>query len=190
VQFIFFLHLFLVLRVPSCTPRSRFVIALFSTVLMLYPLFLFMVPPTFNTMNMDRDLLFSGGFDRYWAQVRPLLQPGDRIAVLIPGKIYADDRFQEPYSLLSTCNYSGMTRIINIRGYSPTAPSDQVYTRTVSYYPFGAYLPGQKAALLAERPDIKFITLESLKPLKISLSSRLGPTIDLTPYIPDQLKSP
>ena len=37
---------------------------------------------------------------------------------------------------------------------------------------------------MAERPDLKFITLESLHPLKITLSSRDGPTIDLTPFVP------
>jgi len=40
---------------------------------------------------------------------------------------------------------------------------------------------------MAEKPDLKFITLESLHPLKITLSSRDGPTIDLTPYVPKRL---
>ncbi len=37
---------------------------------------------------------------------------------------------------------------------------------------------------MAERPELKFITLEGLHPVKITLSSKDGPTIDLTPYIP------
>jgi hypothetical protein len=76
---------------------------------------------------------------------------------------------------------------VNAWGYSPTVPRDHVYTRTYAFYPFGAYRPEQKQALMVERPELKFITLESLHPLKITLSSRDGPTIDLTPYVPERL---
>jgi hypothetical protein len=63
---------------------------------------------------------------------------------------------------------------------------NQLYTR-VGYYPFGAYIPEQRDALLRDHPDVKFITLESLKPLKITLSSGTGPAIDLTPFVPREL---
>jgi hypothetical protein len=42
---------------------------------------------------------------------------------------------------------------------------------------------------LAEHPDLKFITLESLQPLRITLSSGTGPAIDLTPFVPHELDS-
>jgi hypothetical protein len=119
-----------------------------------------------------------------------LFQPGDVIAVLIPLRFYSDDRFDEPYSLLSTFNYSCLTHVVNAAGYSPTPPVGQWYTKTRSIYPFGAYLPEQKAALMAERPNLKFITLESLRPVRLSLSSRDGPTVDLTPYLPRGLTPP
>jgi hypothetical protein len=190
VQFQFFLHFFLLVRTPGFVPRIRFLAGLGSGTLFAVPLFLYPLPPTFNAMNMDRHLLISGGFERYWSQVRPLFQPGDRVATIIPMKLYSDDRFQEPYSLLSTYNYACLTHVISTEGWSQTPPADQFYTRTPAWYPFGAYLPGQKAALLAEQPALKCITLESLKPLKITLSSRDGPTIDLTPYIPAELRGP
>ena len=138
-------------------------------------------------MTWDRELILGNGFDQYWAQVRPLLKPTDRIAVLIPFNLYTDDRFEEPYSLLGSYNYTALAGTINAWGYSPAPPLDQVYTRTYAFYPFGAYRPEQKAALMAEKPDLKFITLESLHPLKITLSSRDGPTIDLTPFIPPRV---
>ena len=128
----------------------------------------------------------TGGAERFWAQVRPLLQPTDRIAVLIPPKLYEGDRFEEPYSLLGTNNYAEMFGVVNAWGYSPTVPRDQVYMQTYAYYPFGAYELSQKEALMAERPELKFITLESLRPLKITLSSRDGPTIDLTTFVPER----
>ncbi|HEV3271572.1 MAG TPA: hypothetical protein VGZ93_05265 [Candidatus Methylacidiphilales bacterium] len=184
VQFQFFMHLFLVIRPPGLTEPLRRYSAFFGTCLMVIPMAFYTLPPTFNPMTWDRELVLTGGCERFWDQVRPLLKPTDRIAVLIPPDVYEDNRFEEPYSLLGSYNYAILAGVVNAWGYSPTAPRDQVYTKTYAYYPFGAYRPEQKEALMAERPDLKFITLESLHPLKITLSSRDGPTIDLTPYVP------
>jgi hypothetical protein len=190
VQFQFFMHLFLLVRPPGLTEQVRRFSALFGTCVLVIPMAFYPLPPTFNPMNWDRELILTGGFDRYWDQVRPLLKPTDRIAVLIPMDIYEDDRFEEPYSLLGTYNYAALAGVVNAWGYSPTLPRDQVYTRTYAAYPFGAYNSNQKQALMAERPELKFITLESLQPLKITLSSRDGPTIDLTPYVPKRMSVP
>ncbi len=187
LQFQFFMHLFLLIRPPGLTEPLRRYSAFFGTALFVIPLLLYSPPPTFNPMNWDRELIVTGGVDRYWAQVRPLLKPTDRIAMLIPIELYTDDRFEEPYTLLGTYNYAILAGVVNAWGYSPTVPRDQTYTKTYAYYPFGAYAPDQKKALMEERPDLKFITLESLRPLKITLSSRDGPTIDLTPFVPKRL---
>ncbi len=191
LQFQFFLHLLLVLRRPGLLKGFQKIAAVWGTIILVVPMIAYPLPPTFNSMNWDRELLFTGGTDRFWEQVRPLLKPTDRIAVLIPeNEVYDQDRFEEPYSLLPSYNYAALAGVVNAWGYSPTAPMDQLYTRTYAYYPFGAYRPDQKAALLAERPDLKFITLESLDPLKITLTSRDGPTIDLTPFVPRRIKGP
>ena len=187
VQFQFFMHLFLLVRSPGMTEPLRRYSAFFGTALFVIPLWLYPLPPSFNAMTWDRELLTTGGCERYWAQVQPLLRPTDRIAVIIPPDLYTDDRFEEPYSLLGTYNYAIIAGVVNAWGYSPTVPRDQTYTKTYAYYPFGAYHPDQKKRLMAEKPDLKFITLESLRPLKITLSSRDGPTIDLTPFVPKRL---
>jgi hypothetical protein len=186
VQFQFFLHLFLLVRPPGLSVQARNVSAVFGTFVLVFPLLTFPFPPTFNAMTWDRELLISGGYESYWNQVRPLLKPTDRVAVLIPFNLYRDDRFEEPYSLLGSYNYAAVDDFVNAWGYSPTAPLDQLYTKTYAFYPFGAYDPAQKAALMAEKPDLKFISLESLRPLRITLSSRDGPTIDLTPFVPQR----
>ena len=141
-------------------------------------------------MSWDRELILTGGYERYWAKVRPLLKPTDRIAVIIPFGLYEDNRFEEPYSLLGSYNYAELAGVVNAWGYSPTVPKDRVYTKTYAFYPFGAYHPLQKPALMAERPDLKFITLESLQPLKITQSSRDGPAINLTPFVPTRISKP
>jgi hypothetical protein len=191
LQFQFFFHLLLVLRPPGMLREFQKFAAICGALIFILPTVAFPLPPTFNSMNWDRELLLTGGFDRYWEQVRPLLKPTDRIAVIIPEEeVYDKDRFEEPYSLLASYNYAALAGVVNAWGYSPTAPRDQLYTRTYAYYPFGAYRPDQKAALLAERPDLKFITLESLDPLRITLTSRDGPPIDLTPFVPKRIKTP
>jgi hypothetical protein len=190
VQFQFFLHLFLLVRPPGLRVPLRHYLAVFGSCLLVIPMLLFPLPPTFNSMTWDRELILTGGYRTYWDHVRPLLQPTDRIAVLIPLNLYTDNRFEEPYSLLGTYDYAVLAGVVNAWGYSPTVPRDQVYTRTYAFYPFGAYVPSQKAALMAERPDLKFITLESLNPLKITLSSRNGPTLDLTPFVPPRISRP
>jgi hypothetical protein len=140
-------------------------------------------------MTMDRRLILSGEFYQYWDKVRPLLKPTDRIAAIIPLKVYFDGRFEEPYSLLSIYDYPCLDKIVGVWGWSQAAPADQLYVQVQPVYPFGAFLPEQKAALLAERPDLKFLTMESLQPLRITLSSRDGPTIDLTPFVPADIRA-
>ena len=190
VQFQFFLHLFLLVRPPGLTRQLRQFSALFGTCVLVIPMALYGTAPTFNPMAWDRELILTDGFNQYWEQVRPLLKPTDRIAVLIPMDLYINHNYEEPYSLLGTYNYAVLAGVVNAWGYSPTVPRDQVYTKTYAVYPFGAYLPDQKQSLMVERPDLKFIALESLHPLKITLSSRDGPTIDLTPFVPKRIAAP
>jgi hypothetical protein len=184
VQFQFFIHLFLVVRRPGMTPRTRRLTALFSASLMVLPLFIYKLPPTLNAMNLNREILFSGDFDRYWDRVRPLFKPGDRIAVLIPFDLYVQDRIERPNCLLSTYNFSCMTRVVNVSGYSHTVPADQTCLPIEPYFPNGAYAMGQRDELLRLDPQIKIITLVSLEPLRITLSSRDGPVVNLDAYLP------
>lgn len=190
LQYQFFLHLFLLVRPPGLTRPLRLFAAGWGTAIMVIPMLLYVVPPTLNPLAWDRELILGGGFDRYWDQVRPLLKPTDRIAVLLPRNLYEDESLDKPYSLLGTFDYAVLAGVVSTGGYSQTPPRDQLYTKTYAYYPFGAYLPEEKVSLLAERPDLKFITLESVQPLRITLSSRDGPTIDLTPFVPKRIGSP
>ena len=163
LQFQFFVHLFLLLRRPAYSPLVRWRLALFGTAVYVLPLFTYRPPPTFNAMNWDRRLLLSGKDQVYWSHVRRFLAPHDRVAVIIPRALYDSDRFDIPYSLLGTYDYACVDGIINASGYSSTTPQRQLYTH-VAYYPFGACIPEERAALLREHPDLKFITLEGLQP--------------------------
>jgi hypothetical protein len=189
VQFQFFLHLFLLVRRPGMRPRVRRLTALFSTSIMVLPLFFYYLPPTLNAMKMNREILFSGDFDRYWDRVRPLFKPGDRFAVLLSYDLYVDNRIDRPNCLLGSYDFACLARVVNVSGYSHTVPADQLYLKTEPFFPNGSYDISQRAELLREDPQLKFITLESLQPLRITLSSGDGPTIDLSPYIPDRVRN-
>jgi hypothetical protein len=188
IQFQFFLHLLMLVRPSGFAPRTQFRVAVFSTAIFVIPLLAYKIAPTFNTMRVDRRLVLHGGLQRYWAQVGALLQPGDCIAPIMPMELYAEGHYEIPYSLLNAYNYPCLTRIPAAGGYSQTPPQDQLYVKAWSLFPFGTWTPDQKKDLLADQPNLKFISLDSLYPLKITLISRTGPAIDLTPFVPEDVR--
>ena len=183
MQLLFFLHLFLVIRPPGLPPHTREMVALSSTCFFIATTGYYW-PPTFSPCNLDRQLILGGGAERWWNQVRPYFKPDDRLAVILPQNVYVDGRYDRPYTLLCAYNYAAIAGVVNVSGYSVTIPGDQLDLKTEPTYYFGAFSPDQKAALLAEKPNLKFITLETWHPLKITLSSRDGPTVNLTPFVP------
>ena len=187
VQLLFFLHLFLLLRPSFFRAVPLRLVAAMSTIVVVVPMMLFPFPPSFNDMPLSRKLVLSGEMEQYWTKVRPLLKPTDRVAVLMSYDVYTGHP-ERPAGLLGSFNYAMLARITNASGYSHTAPISQLYTKTIPRFPDGSYDIEQKEALLAERPDLKFITLESLRPVRITLSSKEGPTIDLTPYVPTRFR--
>ena len=197
LQFQLFFHLFLVVRRPALTPRARLIFALVG-VLLYVPPGLIHQPPTFAQMSWDRRILFSAAFDEYWDKVRPLLGPNDRIAVIIPPKLYLDESLPKTYSLLGTYNYAELARVKNVWGWSQTPPKDEFDVHVLPLYVFGAYTPEQVGRLQGEKPPLRFLSLVSLQPLKITLSApaSLGssppqpPDIDLTPFVPPAFRNP
>ena len=189
IQLQFFFHLFLLLRPVTWKPRLRFLTALFGSTVFAVPMLLFQVTPTFNDMPMDRSIILSEKLEPYWTKVRTFLKPDDRFVVLLDTHQTQTDSMKVPYSLMAAYNYSMITGVVCGSGYSQTSPFNQLYLHAPLFSPWGAYSITQREELLRERPDLKFITLERIDPLKITLSSRDGPTIDLTPYIPRNVKA-
>jgi hypothetical protein len=182
LQFQFFFHLLLVLRPPagSATFQRRF--SFVSLVLFAMPLF-FTRPFSLNPLALDREAIFSGRGERFWAEVKTRLRPGDQIATVIDPKLWSLSWDQLPYSLAGTADFPAYFRVPCISGYSQTPPLDQLAIPIKPYYWFGAYSPAQVPAITAGHPELRIITVESVKPLRLSLSSPGKPPIDLTPYL-------
>jgi hypothetical protein len=183
VQLVFFLHLFLILRPLGGPPAFQRVIILLGIFLYVCPLF-FLPPPSLNAMETDRRLLLSGDAGRYWEKIRPLLKPGEVIVPVINPALTAGERANAPFSLIGAYNYPMLFEVVSATGYSTTAPRDQLYLTEPPFLASGVYLPAQETAIARERPNVRFITLESIRPLRITLSSPAGPPIDVTPLAP------
>ena len=181
LQLQFFLHLFLILRPLGGTAAFARVLAFVGISLFVCP-FLFLPAPTFNAMDVDRHLLFSGEATRYWEKVQVLLKPGEVIVPVMNPSVSLSDRARAPYSLIGAYNYPELFAVTAATGYTLTVPRDQAYLATQSKLNNGIYAPEQQAAILQERPNVRFLTLESVQPLRITLSSPTGP-LDLTPLL-------
>ena len=188
--FLFFVHLFLILRFPERPPRWQPAVVLFSLMMFLLPL-PFIRVPTLNALFLDRQLLFSGEAERFWAGVKSQLKPTDEIATVINWPYWQANSKDIPYTLLDTANFPAFFRVRCISGYSPTAPTDQMPLKTYPGLWFGAFRDDQVPKILAERPDLKLLRIESTHPLKITMSTGYGPPIDLSPYLQSAaVKSP
>lgn len=184
-----FLHLFFILRPPGLSVDWRRFIAVGGSAIFLLPMLSY-APPSFNPLPQQRHLLLSGELEKYWDRVRPLLKPDDRVAMIIPNGSFRDTGDWAPFALMGTHNFCCLLRFKNASGYSVTAPEDKLYVHTPSPYSFGAFLPEQEDQLWRERPNLKMMILDRLHPLKLTLRSREGPDIDLTPYLPPDVASP
>lgn len=182
MQFLFFAHLFLILRFPERIPRWQPAIALFSLMMFLLPI-PFIRVPTLNALFLDRQLLFSGEAERFWAGVKSQLKPKDEIATIIDSSYWLANSKDIPYTVMGTANFPAFFQVRCISGYSPTAPLDQMPLKTYPGFWFGAFRSDQVDSILAERPDLKLIRIESTHPLKITMSTGSGPEIDLSPYL-------
>jgi hypothetical protein len=183
IFFLFFVHLFLILRFPERTPRWQPAVALFSLLMFIVPL-PFVRVPTLNPLFLDRQLLFSGEAEQFWAGVKSRLRPGDEIATIIDWPYWQAHSKDIPYTLLGTANFPELFQVRCASGYSPTAPTDQL---PIDIYPgmwFGAYGTNQINQILADKPDLKLMRIESTQPLKITMSDGSGPEIDLSSYLP------
>lgn len=183
LQLQFFLHLFFILRPLGGPAPFQRVIILLGVFLFVCPLF-FVPAPSFNLMAADRHLLVSGAAARYWQNVKALLQPGEVIVPMMKAGLSAQDRYEAPYSLIGAYNYPELFQVTAATGYTLTVPRDQAYLAATTALNSGIYAPSQMDAIRRERPNVRFITLESVKPLRITLSSPKGP-IDLTPLLAD-----
>ena len=183
-EFEFFLHLFLILRPMDVSVWFQRGLIGLGVCLYLLPL-PFLSPPTFNAMGVDRGLLLSGRAQRYWEQVRPLLAPDDVLVPMVnPYIIKSGGAFKLPLCLIDSGSYPAWFQARSATGYSATVPSNQLYLQTPIMIFWGVFYTPQEDQILAERPNVRFITLESLDPLWITLSTKTGPPLDLTPYLP------
>lgn len=182
MQFLFFVHLFIILRPVERYLRWQPAIVLASLAAFALPL-PWVRPPTFNALALDRQLVLSGTAERFWDTVKNQLRPGDEIATIIDWDYWQKNSLDIPYSALGTANFSAFLKVVCVSGYSTTIPLDQYPIKTIPHYWFGAFRPDQVDELLAEKPNLRLVRIKNTHPLTITMSRGDGPEIDLTPYL-------
>jgi len=183
LQFLFFIHVLLIIRHHAQPARLELRISLFSLAMFLLPL-PFIRTPTFNPLLADRQALFSGEAEAFGARLKARLKSTDRIATVIDWDMWQKSKGTIPYSLTCTANFPVLYKIVCISGYSTTAPSDQVPLKTPAEYWFGAFRSEQVDKILAEDPNLVLITVQRASPLKLSLTKKGSETIDISSYLP------
>ncbi len=182
MQFLFFIHLLLVLRFPHPIPRWQPVVAVVSLMMFLLPL-PFIRVPTLNALLLDRQLLFSGQADAFWTRVKSELKPTDEIVTVIDWPYWVTHSREIPYTVLGTADFPAYFQVCCASGYSPAAPKDQMPLKTYPGFWFGAFRPDQVPSILAERPNLTILRIKNTNPLKITMSRGSGAEVDLSPFL-------
>jgi len=178
--FLFFVHLFIILRFREGIPLWQGPAVIFGLLVFALPL-PFIRPPSLNPLALDRRLLFSGQAAAFWTNVKAMLHPGDQIVTVIDDSFWKANARDIPYSLLGTANFPCFFQVCCGSGYSVTAPEDQKPIKTWPHFWFGAFDEEQVPAILAERPHLRILRVVSTHPLKLTISDGSGPQVDLTP---------
>ena len=120
IIFLFFIHLLLVLRYPARMPRWQAGVALFSLAVFVLPI-PFIRVPSLNARVRDRQLLFSGDAESYWAKIKAQLKPTDEILTVVDWPHWKEYSSHDiPFTLLGTGNLPAFFQVRCISGYSPT----------------------------------------------------------------------
>jgi hypothetical protein len=183
LQFQFFLHLFFILRPPGGTLLFQRIMLAGGLLIFAGPLFL-LPAPTFLPLTLDRELLFSGRSAVYWQRIGQRLAPGTIVVPVADPELVRHHPFEVPFSLFGAYNFPILFHVPSATGYSVTVPRGQLYLQTPPAMNIGLFSPDQKAAILAEQPNVAFLTLESVAPLKLTLSLGNGPAVDVTGDLP------
>jgi hypothetical protein len=166
--FLFFIHLWIALRPVTVSPLLLHATTLAGLLFYLGSLALFR-PPAITPMPLDRMLLISGKADRYWAEVRVLTQGNGLLLPVIFGKIPVADRSLVPWSLMNAYNYPALSGIPSRSGYIIRDMIGARYAGTEPLGPIGCFYQRDIALLRRADPQLRFIVLRSLEPVRIEL---------------------
>lgn len=187
LQFLFFIHVLIALR-PNLRPWLDRGLAVIGLIFFFVPIVSFSAP-SLNELTLDRRLLFSGEAARYWSKVRQHLQSDEKITLVIANQTVERESCIIPFILLGAYNYPMLLELPSASGYSQSAPASQLYLNRRSDLRTGSYDKENIPLLKQKRPDLRFVHLESLHPLKLTLiGNGAQPDIDLTPDAMESLR--
>lgn len=166
---LFFLHLFIALRPVALKPRLRY--ATWSVGIAIFLMsFAVLPPPYFTPFPLDRQLILSGQYQNHWRKVRALMGPNASFVPVLARDIPFEDVPKVPWILLGAYNYAALVEVPSQTGYVLRGMNGQVLHGAQARPILGTFLEKDIAVLHQADPNLRFLILESVEPLKIAWS--------------------
>lgn len=126
-------------------------------------------PPAFNAMWLDRALVLEGVSQDFWAKI--IREHGGKKPLIVsslgkPSLVLALPAV--PFSLLGNYDYACLLGVVNVSGYSPTAPKTR-FTSEVSPLHNGVFTYPDAEILRAEHPEVLHISVRNVNPTILTL---------------------
>ena len=163
---VFFLHLFIALRpvgLPVIWQRATGAVGLAIFLLS----FAALPPPYFTPFPKDRALLLSGSYQAHWNQVRALMGPNGALVPVLARPIPFDQVPRVPWILLGAYNYPALVQVPSQSGYVLRGMNNQTLHGIEARPILGTFLEKEIPALHRADPNLRFLILKSVEPLKI-----------------------
>jgi hypothetical protein len=133
--------------------------------------FLFFPAPTFNPLELDREMIVSGKAAAFHRELARIYGQGRRTIISADPKLVLNHPEPEPlpFAALGSHNYAALSEMVGVAGYSATVP-DWVWPSEEYADPMhwgGIYSLQQAEELVAEDPTLLRLTLRSLDPLVV-----------------------
>lgn len=163
---VFFLHLWIAMR-PVTAHRiwRRFSYAL-GVLFFLFSLVPFR-PPVFTPFPLDRRLLFSGAYEPTWQRVRELMPPESAFVPVLAVDVPTAKTPQVPWLLLGAYNYPAFVEVPSKSGYVIKGMEGMTLHGIAARGPMGTFRERDIPALHRADPNLKFLVLTNVRPLRI-----------------------
>jgi hypothetical protein len=133
--------------------------------------FLFFPAPTFNPLELDREMIVSGKAAAFHQELARIYGHGRRTMISADPRLVLNQPEPEPlpFAALGSHNYAALSEMVGVAGYSATVPdwawpSDD-YSDPMHWG--GIYSPQQAEEIIADDPTLLRLTLRSVDPLLV-----------------------
>lgn len=163
---VFFLHLWIAVRPVSARrvwPRFSYALGAIFFGFSLVPF----QAPVFTPFPLDRRVLFSGEYETTWRRVRELMPEGGAFVPVLAVDVPTERVPQVPWLLLGAYNYPALVEVKSKSGYVIKGFEGRILHGVAARGVMGTFEERDIAALHHADPNLKFMVLTNVRPLRI-----------------------